>query len=272
MIIDGHAHACGEFCKAETIIPILDRLGVNKVVLCPGPLNQEKGYGLPELKKISGKTDFMLGVNRIISLINRRSSTDFLPEGNAYVYSLQRKAPDRIIQFYWADPNTPNLETELDEKYQAWGFKGIKLHQCFQKFNSGSGIYPIARFAGEKGIPVLIHLLSSKDAMELTKTAQKYPETNFIIAHLIGLNLLLEHGRNLDNLYFEISPTPLISSERIYQAISAFGADKVILGSDTPYGKDNLQKNIKRVNELKITDHEKELILGENLHRLLRIS
>ena len=37
MIIDGHAHSCGDFYDVDKLISILDELNVDKVVLCPGP-------------------------------------------------------------------------------------------------------------------------------------------------------------------------------------------------------------------------------------------
>ncbi len=42
MIIDGHAHSCGNFFTAQGILDTLDKLNVDKVVLCPGQINFEK--------------------------------------------------------------------------------------------------------------------------------------------------------------------------------------------------------------------------------------
>jgi predicted TIM-barrel fold metal-dependent hydrolase len=52
-------------------------------------------------------------------------------------------------------------------------------------------------------------------------------------------------------------------------ALRFFGAQHLILGSDSPYGKKNLQSNIDRISELDITDQDKKLILGENLLLIL---
>ena len=49
MIIDAHAHACGEFLKGEDIVRILDENDVDKVVLVPGEVGSDKGYSFPEL-------------------------------------------------------------------------------------------------------------------------------------------------------------------------------------------------------------------------------
>ena len=50
MIIDGHAHASGDFLKPENIIDNLDKSGVDKVILVPGELESTKNYSLPNLR------------------------------------------------------------------------------------------------------------------------------------------------------------------------------------------------------------------------------
>ena len=56
---------------------------------------------------------------------------------------------------------------------------------------------------------------------------------------------------------------------QVMKAIEHFGANRILLGTDTPYGKNNLQKNIDRVKRLNIGDQEKEMILGNNMKELL---
>jgi len=68
-----------------------------------------------------------------------------------------------------------------------------------------------------------------------------------------------------------VSPTPLISTKRILYAIDSFGANRIVLGSDTPFGRENLGKNICKIRQLDISETEKELILGLNLQKLLRL-
>lgn len=273
MIIDGHAHTCGEFFEPEKIIAKLDELKVDKVVLCPGVDNGPKRYNyIPGLAKIFSTADILLSTNRIIKLLAKIQQPDDLLARNEYVYSLYLKYPDRIIQFFWADPNSNQIETNLYEKFYSWGFKGIKLHQCTQSFEYISpGLDVVINFAWEKQIPIFIHLRSTGDIPKFIDIVTKYSEVNFIIAHLIGLEIFIKHKKILNNLYFDISPTPLISLKRLHMAINHFGAGKVILGSDTPFGKDNLRKNIEKVTQLNITDREKELILGGNLQRLLKL-
>jgi uncharacterized protein len=60
-----------------------------------------------------------------------------------------------------------------------------------------------------------------------------------------------------------------ISLRRLNKAIAHFGAHRIILGSDTPYGKDNLRLNVQRIKDLSISEQDKQLIFGENLQTIL---
>lgn len=273
MIIDGHAHSCGIFYQAENIIKVLDKLGVDKVVLCTNFENNDKNQFLPNLAKWFPGSDLMLPMNRIIRLINKiASSKSKLMSGNEYVFDLASQHPDRIIQFYWIDPNQTNALVNLKEKFFLWRFKGIKFHQPSAPFRFDNPVlHEIARFAAEQQLPFFIHLYAKKDVENFIRFAPIHPKTNFIIAHLIGLELFEKRQVRLPNLYFDISPTPLISDKRILKAINLFGAERILLGSDTPFGKDNLKKNIERVNRLPKTTEQKELILGKNIESLLEL-
>ena len=56
------------------------------------------------------------------------------------------------------------------------------------------------------------------------------------------------------------------------KAVDHFGADKIVLGSDTPFGRNNLRRNIERVERLPLSQDEKGRILGLNLAELLRMA
>jgi predicted TIM-barrel fold metal-dependent hydrolase len=273
MIIDGHAHSCGIFFHGENIIRILDELHVDKVALCTNFENNSKNQSLPNLAKWFPGSDVMFPMNRIIKLVNKiASSKANLMRGNEYVFGLASQHPDRIIQFYWIDPNGPNALNDLKDKFSQWRFNGIKFHQPSAPFKFDNRVlHDIARFAAEQRLPVFMHLYSKKDVENFIRFAQNHLETNFIIAHLIGLEIFEKRGMKLPNLYFDISPKPLISDHRILKAINSFGANRVMLGSDTPFGKDNLKKNIERVKRLPISQEQKELILGNNFQSLLNL-
>lgn len=273
MIIDGHAHSRGYFYNVDKLISILDELNVDKVVLCPGPKNDNKNLSLPNISNIIKRRDLMSFMNRIIRFVTSLSHTsNNIVTRNELVYSFHQKHPDRIIQFYWVDPNMVDVIKILEKKYNEWNFRGIKLHQCIEIFrNDSPSLQNLVNFAREKSLPIFIHLSSKIEVKRFIKLALKNPNTTFIVAHLIGLEIFKKLTQGINNVYFEISPTPFISKHRIYSAIKRFGSDHIIFGSDTPYGKNNLKNNLIKINNMNLTPKQKELILGENIKRLLHI-
>jgi len=273
MIIDGHAHSCGDFHEADRLVSILDGWGVDRVVLCPGLVNDSKNRSLPQLTKVFRKADIMLFMNRLIRLAAAlKKAGGGLAERNELVYSLHQKYPDRILQFYWADPLSGNVMDELRKRYSEWHFKGIKLHQCISAFKAGSPVMrEIALFARENRLPVFIHLYSKRDVKEFIGLALEHPGTVFIVGHFIGMERFKKYSGGIKNVYFDISPGVLVSDYRINEAIKAFGADHVLLGSDTPYGTDNLKYNLDRIKRLKVSNEQKDLILGKNMQKILDI-
>ena len=274
MIIDAHAHACGEFADLEQLIKILDKSGVDKVALCPGLKGHTTAPPLPNIP-ISAIKQHPLYSQYFINPGIRFNYNFLLKEkqdGNEFVYSLFQACPDRIIQIYWLDPRKTNFMTILESDLNKWHFKGIKLHQVCTPFkNDSPEIDQVVSFIDEKQIPIFIHLSSKKEAVKIMKLAANYPHTNFILLHLIGLETVAEYASQFRNIYYEISAYSYISEKRVKYAVDNFGADHVILGSDTPWDKNALGNNIMRIKRLAIPDIQKEYILGRNIANILSI-
>jgi predicted TIM-barrel fold metal-dependent hydrolase len=272
MIIDEHAHSAGEFYSAENVVRILDDLEVDKVVLCPGPINGPQKWPVPDLTGILRRRRLNYWGNKLIRLAGHLvPQKHSLTEGNAYVASMAEKYPERIVQAYWVDPTAPAMVAGLDRQHRMYGFRVLKVHQCFHRFSSdGPEMRELAHFACERNLPLFFHHYSRKDADDLLALVTGHPGTTFIIGHLLGLDVFMSAEKaKLENVYFDISPPNLIPEFFVHEALGSFGAARLLLGSDTPYGRDNLKKNIERVLRLDIPDEEKRLILGGNMQRLL---
>lgn len=274
MVIDGHAHACGAFLTGESILKTLDDTGVDKVVLVPGELGSERTYALPNLAKAFPEYDVVRLTNALtkvaISLTGRAAG---IPEGNRRVYALARMYPERIIQFFWVLLQKPDTIQEMEDRFAEWKFRGIKLHQCWDSFSIGSKLFDwVARFAAERELPIFIHVGDYREVAALIDYSRQHPDTTFIVGHLFGLELYMQSKHDLRNVYFEISAPPLISLCRLSKALQHFGASRLILGSDVPYGRDSLRLNVERVKALPIPDSEQEMILGRNLQTLLKLA
>ncbi|MBC2582258.1 amidohydrolase family protein [Clostridium sp. DJ247] len=276
MIIDGHAHATGDFLKANNIIKILDENNVDYVVLAGSlQISCEKNQDLSYFSKFIEKypLKFIYILNNIIKLVNflNKSSTK-IDLGNEYAYNLVKQHTDRMIQFYWVNPCEKDIINKIDVNYKKYKFKGIKLHQCITKFDLREGyMHEISEWAGQKGMPIFIHLCTKKDAFDMVELIRKHKNTKFIIAHLIGLEVFIDAKIDASNVFFDISCPQIVTKNKIVLAIEKFGAERIIMGSDTPYGRDNLRNAIYRIQELELSDLQKELILGKNIQQLLKI-
>ena len=272
MIIDGHAHATGDFANPEIFIPILDELGVDKIVLCPGALEDDFIHDIPKISYTP-----ISKIRHLIFLANKYYLKNEVPDhyferGNELINSIREKHPKRIIQFLWVNPENEDTINKIEKALNNWEIRGIKLHQCLSDFsNTGTGMRELAEFAGQHKLPIFIHIYSKEEVRKIVNLARDFPKTNFIIAHFIGLEIAKKFGKDLKNLFFDISTYFIISKRRIRYAMKHFGADHVILGSDSPFGEKNLENNIQKIKKMNINEKEKEMILGLNIKKILKL-
>ncbi len=271
MIIDGHAHACGDFLVSERILQTLDANRVERVILVPGELHSDRTYKMPDLAGLFPNYEVVSLTNRLTRVVIFLSKTDRqIDPGNEYVAKLAREHPDRIVQFYWVRFKTPDWFELLAARHDQWRFKGLKLHQCWERFHIASESFSkVAEWAAEKGLPIFIHVYNRRGVMELIEQIAFHTQTVFIIGHLFGLDHYIEAGLDSENVFYEISTPQLVSRQRLERAVRHFGARRIIFGSDVPYGRDNQKLNLERIRALPISDPEKNLILGGNMQRLL---
>ena len=271
MIIDGHAHASGDFLTAKRITHTLDNAKADKVVLVPGEINRSTAMTFPNLARLFPRNNVTKFWNILIKLAMRITQANRqLGEANEYVYALTQELPHRVIQFYLITDDNQGITQELGEKHGDWGFHGVKIHQCWYRISVDSRIFDdTAKWAEKHDLPVFIHLESDKEVRRLIGYKRIHPQLKLIVGHLFGLEILIESKIRLEDTYFDISTYQVTSDYRVMKAIKHFGAHRVLLGSDTPYGKDNLRKNIERVRNLPLNQDEKDRILGLNLKELI---
>ena len=106
--------------------------------------------------------------------------------------------------------------------------------------------------------------------IKLITYIRQHPDITFIIGHLYQLELFLKEDKKyFKNTYFDLSNLYFVSKERTMMAYEHFGAEHLLLGSDTPYGKHALEDTIDQIEQLEIPEQEKKLIMGENLERII---
>jgi len=273
LVIDGHAHACGEYLTSESIIRCLDQNKVDKVVLVPGELNSAKTYGLSDIASYFPNANVVKFSNLVSWLVIRLAKTiDQIPAGNQLVFELARQCPERVMQFLWITTAIEKPVEYLEQKYSEWKFRGVKLHQCWESFAIDSSYFKsVAGWAEAKSLPLFIHMWSDRQVSKLIDYKRKHPQLKLIVAHLFGMEAFIKVNYKDENLFFDISPYQLTSNKRVLKAIDFVGAGRILLGTDTPYGQDNLKISIARVHALPLEENQKRKILGENMKNLLGI-
>ena len=272
MIIDGHAHACGSCLEVELVLEYLRQEGIDKVILSAGEHGSSKNYGLPNLAKVFQSSKLIYLNNRLTrKIIEKTGILKFLDEENLRLAQMAEDCPDQIMNTYWVNANDKNPSEKLEEFAKYHDFKMIKLHQCWTPFDiREKWCEKIFNWAAEFKKPVFIHFFSKEQIRAFIKVAEQHPRTDFIVAHLVGIE---EFDQSIagKNIYFDLSCPELHSIKMLRQAYDLVGADRLILGSDTPYGKHNIKKVMKQIESLRLTQKEKELIYSGNLIRLLDI-
>jgi uncharacterized protein len=272
MIIDGHAHSAGPFFQAETLIAKLEELGVDKVILCQNIRNNGKEVWVPFENREIGSSSWPAYLSNKFLRFSAwlMNANRHLKERNEFVRTLAGQCPDRVIPFYWLNPRDPNALADAEIALSRDGFRGIKLHQCVQRFSCGDPVLDeLAVLAARKSVPIFIHLYSRAEARKFLDWARRHLDTNFIIAHLIGMEILGPHAAETPNIHIDISPAYGSKKEWVRTAISTFGADRIIFGSDTPFGRNGLARNLVKIRSLNLDAGEEAQILGGNMAHLL---
>lgn len=161
----------------------------------------------------------------------------------------------------------------MRKDYDRMHFDAVKFHQCWEKFDIEDEFFvKTVEWASEKELPVFVHVRNLLQIEKMIQFICQHPKAIMIIGHLYGMELFLrEDKQHFENTYFDLSNFYFVSKERTMLANKHFGADHLLLGSDTPYGKNSLENTIRQISELELSPPEKERILGLNMARLLKL-
>ncbi|MGD0753066.1 MAG: amidohydrolase family protein [Anaerolineales bacterium] len=268
MIIDGHAHAAGRYLTAESIKAASTKYGIDKIVLCPSPKNNldlKEPPNFPFLKSPSS----IFFLNHMMRMTTK-SFKDF-GDGNKYVYELKKQVPEIVIQFLWVNPLDPEQMANLEKRIREYAVKGLKLHQVWDPFTiDGHHFNQLVEVARAHHLPLFIHLYSKRETQKLLHFISSHKDVTFIIAHMLGLDIFEEKRNNLGNVYFDTSGSERVRVRDILKAISLFGHEHVIFGSDTPYAR--IEDQIEKIESLNTSDEVKESIFKLNIENVLSLT
>ncbi|MCL1789637.1 MAG: amidohydrolase family protein [Oscillospiraceae bacterium] len=172
-------------------------------------------------------------------------------------------------------------ESALDEEIKRailTGLSGIKLHPDIQEFEADGVLACKVYEAVDGRLPVLIHAGDNRydfSAPKRIANALKFfPNLTMIAAHFGGWSewddaVLTLAGK--DNLYVDSSSTLYaVTPEKAREYITAFGAERVLFGTDYPMW--DIREELERFNRLDLTDSVREKILYGNAKKLLGLN
>lgn len=271
VIVDSHAHACGEYLSVDSIQSKLQKSGCNKIILTPGQYGSKVTYSLKNKTFHNPLADVISKNNKMNKRFMKLMGTiKEIPKGNEYVYNLMKLMEGTVYQSYWI--TKANID-RLDEDYKRMKFVSVKLHQCWEDFCIDDAYFKrAASWAENRGIPLFIHVYSRDEMLKLIEYIKGHPNLKIVIGHLFCVEDFLNLSKDVvANTYFDLSNFYFVSKERFMLGYQAFGSEHFLLGSDTPYGKNAFENTMDMIRNSGIPDTDIDNICGKNALKLYGI-
>lgn len=190
--------------------------------------------------------------------------------GNRMMLDAVDRFPGRLYGYVTVSPH--DNEIDLDPFFTHPGVKGLKVHAAFHRASVDDPRYePFLEYADKKGLPVLFHAWEIADIIHIAKLAARYPDAKLIIGH--GAMRVWEVKREViaavkkyENVYADTTVSVAYDGAVEYAA-KQLGADRLCYGSDIPFY--DCRHVVGKIATSKLSDGEKEKILGENARRIL---
>ncbi|MCD8083753.1 MAG: amidohydrolase family protein [Clostridiales bacterium] len=280
MIIDFHTHVFPDAIAGRTI---------KKLAECAGakPYTDGTKDGLRASMKRAG-------VDRSINLpVVTRAGQE--PTVNRTAIETNSLAEETgLLSFGGIHPDTTNYR-EILRDLAANGIRGIKIHPVYQGVPIDDiRFLRIIECACEYGLIVETHSgydigfpgQSQVLPQRVRRVIDEIHPDRLVLAHtggwgcwdeveelLVGQKVYFDLSFSLTAVYRNDAPdslrdgTPRLSREQFVRIVRRHGADRILLGSDSPWS--DQAETIRAVRESGLTDEEIARILGENAERLL---
>lgn len=215
------------------------------------------------------------GIDKAVVVSTR--SVFFEPrEGNEDAYSFSRDSQSRVDAFAVINPCDELNACELLKTAHASGMRGLRLFPQQHRYHLDDDpvLNDLLALCQELDMTVVIPIrmilhwgLPQLDVREINTVAQNFPKLNVVIG---GVNYgefrdALAVMRRHQNVGFETSCMQMVNGIEIL--VNKVGAERIYMGTGLPimYPLPGIYK----IQKARITDRERELILGGNASRLL---
>ena len=169
-------------------------------------------------------------------------SPNDVTRGNDAMLEICAREPDRVRMYVTVNPNDGAHALHEIERCVARGAIGVKL--LASRRADDPLLDPIARVAGERGLPVLHHIWQHRrrewpsqeisDGADLARLAERHPVTSFVLAHIGGGGDYMHTFPavvDCPNIYPDLSGSG-VDRGMLDAALEALGADRLLWGCD----------------------------------------
>lgn len=230
--------------------------------------------------------------------IDRTVMVNFAPpkiihQNNLWTLEAAKGSGGKLIPLVSFHPEMEGILTEHLDSYIKMGAKGIKLHPMAQGFDiRDERLQDLFSSCNEKKFAILIHcgrvsnarLNEYSDFECMLPVIEKYPNLPIILAHMADGNaeLCLEVSRKYKNVYLDtsivitgypeiqnVNEPSWLDDDEVISIINEVGAEKIIFGSDFPWGSPI--HDLKRIMNFNLDKNQKNLIFNENAKGLFQL-
>lgn len=279
-VVDGHVHTFSSDDVSEKIITSFNKVYDIEFT------NPGSGTVEDVLQNMSKNgIDYTIMANFAPAKIIHRNNSWTLEIGKKY----ENLVP--LVSFH------PDMEEPMDvmmEEYINSGAKGIKFHPMAQCFDPNDDrLEKVYKISSEIAFPIVFHcgrvsnarINNYSDIDMLVKVIKKYPKIPFVLTHMVDGNIgdVFKLADMYENVYFdtsiiitgypsllEVNEPSWRDNEVVEYVVNKVGADRLVFGSDYPWGSPGHDLN--RFMEMKLEDCQKSMILGENAIKLFKIT
>ena len=255
-IIDAHTHIFPEKIASKAVSAIGDFYGLDM---------QRDGMSLDLIK--SGDK---IGVEKFL-VCSTATRPEQVQSINDFIFEQCKKHSDKFIGFGTLHPFMKEPEKEI-ERIAEFGFKGIKFHPDFQKFNiDDEKAVEMYKLLQEKYF-ILMHTGDDRydysKPKRLAKVCDKLPDMKVIAAHFGGYLCWDEvlDVYNHNNIFIDTSSSLFtLDHERALKIIERVSAKNVFFGVDYPMW--DHEEELERFMALPLDEKTREDILYNNFCR-----
>jgi len=247
VVVDAHNHLDddrkrGTFQTADILVKRLDRFGIDTSVIMPNPL------------------DTITGID----------------EPNNLILEAVKKYPERFIGFCCVNPLFKDKAVREIERCLNLGFKGIGeiVPDVYEVSADDETIISLIRKVENFDLPILFHVGDTPYCRPrvIEKVILNLPENVIIMGHMGAWNRLVDDvisiAKRFEKVYLDTAHVGSVAMMK--KALDELGAERIVFGSDS-FTDEEMQTELHRIEVLALAKREKNLIMSENIVRLLKL-